>query len=72
VSAERRAERRRTLLTGGAGFLMLLCCLAGPALLGAVGGTAIGGALGIATAVSITLAVAALLHWRNRKKGHVC
>ena len=51
---------------------MLLCCLAGPALLGAIGGTAIGGALGIASAVAIALAVAALLHWRNRKKGRVC
>ncbi len=66
------AERRGTLLTGGVGFLMLLCCLAGPAVLGAMGGTAIGGTVGIAAAVVIALAAAALLRWRSRRNGRAC
>ncbi len=65
-------ERRGTLLTGGLGFLMFACCLAGPAVIGAVGGTAIGGTLGIAAAVAIALAAAALLHRRNRRNGRAC
>ena len=51
---------------------MLLCCLAGPAVIGAVGGTAIGGTLGIAAAVAIALAAAALLRGRARRNGRVC
>jgi hypothetical protein len=62
---------RRTLLTGGFGFLMLLCCLAGPAVIGAIGGSAIGGVLGIVAAVAIALAVAAVLRWRG-KSGRGC
>jgi len=51
---------------------MVLCCLAGPAVIGAIGGTAIGGALGIAAAVVIALAVAGLIPWRSRRKGAAC
>jgi hypothetical protein len=56
-------------VTGGIGFLMVLCCLAAPAVIGAIGGTVIGGVLGIAAAVVIALAVAGLIHWRSRRKG---
>jgi hypothetical protein len=65
-------ERGRTLLTGGFGLLMLLCCLAGPAVIGAVGGTAIGGTLSIADAVAIAVAAAALLRRRGRRSGRLC
>jgi hypothetical protein len=46
--------------------------LAGPAVLGAIGGSAIGGVLGVVAAVVIALAVAAALHWRGRKSGRAC
>jgi hypothetical protein len=41
---------------GIAGALMALCCLAGPAVLGAVAGAAIGSVLGVVAAVAIALA----------------
>jgi hypothetical protein len=71
VSTDSNAQPRRTLLTGGFGFLMVLCCLAGPAVIGAIGGSAIGGVLGVVAAVVIALAVAAVLRWRG-KRGRAC
>jgi hypothetical protein len=65
-------QRGGTLLTGGLGFLMVLCCLAGPAVIGAVSGTAVGGTLGIAATVAIALVAAALLRVRGRRNGPVC
>jgi hypothetical protein len=62
-------DRRSPLPTGGLGFLTLLCCLAGPAVIGAVGGTAIGGSPGIVAAAAIALAAAALLRRRGRRRG---
>jgi hypothetical protein len=72
VSTESNAQQRKTLFTGGFAFLMVLCCLAGPAVLGAVGGSAIGGVLGVVAAVVIAVAVAAALHWRGRRSGRAC
>jgi hypothetical protein len=50
------------------GVLMVLCCIAGPAVIGAVAGSVIGGWLGIAGA----LAVAGALAWRSRAHGRAC
>jgi hypothetical protein len=72
VSAEQNTEQRRIPLTGGLGFLIVMCCLAGPAVIGAIGGTAIEGVLGIASALVIGLAVAAPFHWRGGGKGRIC
>jgi hypothetical protein len=72
MTTEQSTQQPSTLVTGGIGFLMVLCCLAGPAVIGAIGGTAIGGALGIAAAVVIALAVAGLIPWRSRRKGAAC
>jgi hypothetical protein len=58
-------------LTGGVGTLFVLCCLAGPAVIGAIGGSAIGGALGVLAAAAIALAVAAILR-RRGKTGRAC
>jgi hypothetical protein len=66
LADEENAQQRKTLLTGGFGFLMVLCCLAGPAVIGAIGGAAIGGVLGVAAAVVIALAVAAVIRWRSK------
>jgi hypothetical protein len=41
---------------GIAAALMALCCLAGPAVLGAVAGAAIGSVLGVVAAVAIAVA----------------
>ena len=46
---------------------MALCCLAGPAVLGAVAGAAIGSVLGIAAAVAV--AVACVLIVRRLRAG---
>jgi flagellar motor component MotA len=57
-------------LFGVAGVIMALCCLAGPAVLGAIAGAAIGSWFGIVAAVAVALSAAALLrHRRANKKG---
>ena len=59
------AAPRTDRLFGIAGVVMALCCLAGPAVLGAVAGAAIGDALGIAAAVVVALVGVLLLRrWR--------
>jgi hypothetical protein len=52
---------------GIAGALMALCCLAGPAVLGAVAGAAIGRVFGVVAAVGI--AVACVLIVRRLRSG---
>jgi hypothetical protein len=52
---------------GIAGALMALCCLAGPAVLGAVAGAAIGSVFGVVAAVGI--AVACVLIVRRLRSG---
>jgi hypothetical protein len=53
----------------GGGLLMVLCCAVGPAVIGAVAGSAIGGWLGIACAVILAAAVGLMLHRRTRRRG---
>jgi hypothetical protein len=60
------------MLTGGLGVLMVICCLAAPAVIGAVGGAAVGGALGVVVACVLALAVGGALHSRARKRGRAC
>jgi hypothetical protein len=50
---------------------MALCCLAGPAVLGAVAGAAIGSVLGIVAAVVITVACVLLVR-RPRAGDKAC
>jgi hypothetical protein len=57
------------LALAGGGLVMVLCCAAGPAVMGAVAGSAIGGWLGIACAVILAVAVGLLLHRRTRDRG---
>ena len=63
--ADGAATGRTGSLFGIAGVIMALCCLAGPAVLGAVAGTAIGSWFGIVVAVVVALAAAALLRYRR-------
>jgi hypothetical protein len=53
------------LMAGGA-LLMIVCCVAGPAALGAAAGSAIGGWLGIACAVLLACLAGLLIHRRRR------
>jgi hypothetical protein len=70
VSASEQAAGRGKggTLFGAAGLVMALCCLAGPAILGAVAGAAIGNVLGIAAAVVVAvLAASAVVLYRRRR-----
>jgi len=49
-------------------LLLVLCCAIGPAIVGAVGGSVIGGWLGMACAVVLAAATALILN-RNRRTG---
>jgi hypothetical protein len=53
----------------GAGVLMVLCCAVGPAVIGAVAGSAIRGWLGIACAVVVAAVVGLVVHRRTRRRG---
>jgi hypothetical protein len=65
------ARRSDAALAVG-GVLMVLCCAVGPAVIGAVAGTAIGGWLGVACAVILAAAVGLALHRRARRRGSAC
>jgi hypothetical protein len=61
--------RRTDAALAGAGVLMVLCCAVGPAVIGAIGGAAIGGWLGIACAMLIAALVGLFVHRRMRSRG---
>jgi hypothetical protein len=66
------ADAKSSGLFGIAGVVMALCCLAGPAVVGAVAGAAIGDPVGVAAAVLVALAgVLAVRRWR-RGNERVC
>ena len=48
----------------GAGVLLVLCCAVGPAVIGALAGSALGGWPGVACAIIVTAAAACILHRR--------
>ncbi len=65
------ARRSDAALAAG-GVLMVLCCAVGPAVIGAVAGTAVGGWLGLACAVVLAAGVGLALHRRGRRRGDPC
>jgi hypothetical protein len=69
MSTRNGPRRRADAALAGAGVLMILCCAVGPAVIGAVAGSAIGGWLGIACAVILAAAVGLILHRRTRRRG---
>jgi hypothetical protein len=69
VSVQGKPGRRADAALLGGGVLMILCCALGPAVIGAVAGSAIGGWLGIACAVIVAAAVGLILHRRTRSPG---
>jgi hypothetical protein len=66
------SARRSDAALAAGGVLMVLCCAVGPAVIGAVAGTAIGGWLGIACAVILAAGVGLALHRRARRRGGAC
>jgi hypothetical protein len=69
-TTETPGPRTDTVLVGG-GLLMVLCCAVGPAVIGAVAGSAVGGWLGIACAIVLAAVVGLALHRRSRN-GRAC
>jgi hypothetical protein len=69
MSVEEKARSRFDTTLIGGGVLMVLCCAVGPAVIGAVAGSAVGGWLGIACAVILAAVVALVVHRRTRARG---
>jgi hypothetical protein len=69
MSTRNEPRRRSDAALAGAGVLMILCCAVGPAVIGAVAGSAIGGWLGIACAVILAAAVGLIVRRRTRRRG---
>ena len=69
MSATEQTRKRSNVALVGGGLVMVLCCAVGPAVIGAVAGSAIGGWLGIACAVIMAAAVGFILHRRARRGG---
>ena len=69
MSANTKPGRGSNYALFGGGVLMVLCCAVGPAVIGAVAGSAIGGWLGIACAVMLAAIVGLILHRRTRSRG---
>jgi hypothetical protein len=65
MSADPKPRRGSDIALVGGGLLMVLCCAVGPAVIGAVAGSAIGVWLGIACAVILAAAVGLVLHRRT-------
>jgi hypothetical protein len=69
VSGEEQPAGRAPLLGAAGVILAVLCCAAGPAILGAIAGAAVGSTLGLAAAIFCAAAVAlgAMLLLRRRQ-----
>lgn len=68
MSADPKSSRTFDFAIGGGALLMILCCAVGPAVIGAVAGSAIGGWLGIACAIVLAATVGSFLHRRTRER----
>jgi hypothetical protein len=68
MAAEGKPGRGSNVALVGGGVPMVLCCAVGPAVIGALAGSAIGGWLGIACAVILAALVGLVLHRRARAR----
>jgi len=69
MSADRSERPRSDLALASGGILMVLCCAVGPAVVGAVAGSAVGGWLGIVCAIILAAIVGLVVHRRARTRG---
>jgi hypothetical protein len=70
MEAGANASRKGGKLFGVAGVLMVLCCIAGPAVLGAAAGAAIGSWIGVAAAALVSVGGVLLVRrWRGGRDG---
>jgi hypothetical protein len=69
MSAKTKPGQSSNFALVGGGLLMVLCCAVGPAVIGTVAGSAIGGWLGIACAVILAAVVGLTVHRRTRSRG---
>jgi hypothetical protein len=69
MSTKEETRGRSDVALIGGGVLMVLCCAVGPAVIGAVAGSAVGGWLGIACAVILAAAIGLVLQHRSRQRG---
>jgi outer membrane lipoprotein SlyB len=69
MAVEPRPGRRSDAAIAAGGVLMVLCCAVGPAVIGAVAGSAVGGWLGIVCAVILAAVVGLVVHRRTRRRG---
>jgi hypothetical protein len=69
MSTDRTPPRRSDRFLLGGAILMVLCCAVGPAVVGAIAGSAVGGGLGIVIACMVAAALGLGLYWRRRGKG---
>ena len=68
-----QASRDRAPLLGiGAGVLAVLCCVAGPIVLGAAAGSLVGGALEVVAVVLVVSAVVLVACWWRDRRGAGC
>jgi hypothetical protein len=65
-------RRRSDAALAAGGLVMVLCCAVGPAVIGAVAGSAVGGWLGVACAVVLAAAVGLVVQRRARRRGGDC
>lgn len=56
------------MFAGLAGLLMVACCMAGPAVIGAVAGASVGGLPGVGVAVLVAVLVTAAWTVRRRRQ----
>lgn len=67
MSAGKPTQRQGDSIFAGAALLMVACCVAGPAVIGAAAGTVIGGWLGLVVACALAAGVGLLLYRRRGK-----
>lgn len=73
MSKGKRDTNKSSWALGVTGAVMAACCIAGPAIIGAVAGASLGGFAGVGAAVLIALAVAlSVAVWRRRRGRPAC
>jgi len=72
MSANPKPRQSANYALFGGGVLMVVCCAVGPAVIGAVAGSAIGGWLGIVCAIILAATVGLILHRRTRRRNGGC